>query len=253
MVAEEVARLLPAAVLAQLEAVVDDPDNVCCVCEELIAGPSANVAVFAEDKFAHVNLAHPACMTSGVRSAPGLDRCMAQACTRPRESEMATLLGLRDSSPRALLFLEPSLTVCSWDGDPLGTFAVGLGLSPVSGAINRIAPPPTDLLSIQRREDGLALLNQFGTDSAPASRSELDQWWAAADGQALVIVARGLGLSRTEPAIEEALQFRPAWGAMASLDDSSSPPSRQADPQLPRRWLQALQRSRARASESRAA
>ncbi len=130
-VAADVAQLLPAAVLAQLEAVVDDPDNVCCVCEELIAGPSADVAVFAEDKFAHVTLAHPACMTSGVRSAPGLDRCMAQACTGPRESEMATLLGLRDSSPRALLFLEPSLTVCGWDGDPLGTFAVGLGLSPV--------------------------------------------------------------------------------------------------------------------------
>jgi hypothetical protein len=70
-VATDVARLLPASVLAQLEAVVDDPDNVCCVCEELIGGPFADVAVFADGKFA-LACGRPRTRRSGLLAMPAM-------------------------------------------------------------------------------------------------------------------------------------------------------------------------------------
>ena len=241
-VAEDVARLLSAAVIAQMEAVVDDPDNVCFVCDRFISGPSAELAVFAEGSTVCAWLAHPECAESGVRALPGLGQAVVQRFAAGSESHMATLLGLRQPSPRALLFLEPSLTVCGWGGDPLETFAAMLGLPPASGAIDRIAPEPTDLLSIRRLEHGLALRHPFGADFAPASRSELDQWWDASGGEALVVVARGLGLSRSQPTIEEALQFRQAWAAVAPLEDFVPSPRRRGVPQrLARKLFQSAQ------------
>jgi hypothetical protein len=46
----EVAKHLPAAMLAQLQATIDDPDNVCCICAETISGSSAEVARSAESR-----------------------------------------------------------------------------------------------------------------------------------------------------------------------------------------------------------
>jgi len=135
---------------------------------------------------------------------------------------MMTLLALRCTEPRALLFLESPTWIAPAGLDPLQPWAQFLGLSPVSGSIEQLSPPPTDVFTIARRPDGLALRHPRGIDSVFASPSELESRSGAADGRAIAIVARGL--SRAEPTIEEALQFRPAWAAVASIEDFAPPP-----------------------------
>jgi hypothetical protein len=71
-VSADVARLLPALLLAQLQESVDDPDNVCCACETAIGGPSAELVAFTDGEATLVKLAHSDCMASGVRPLPPL-------------------------------------------------------------------------------------------------------------------------------------------------------------------------------------
>lgn len=222
-VSEEVARLLAAPILAQLEATVDDPDNVCCACETFITGPSAEVVVFTDGDATLIKLAHGECMASAVHPLPGLSDAFDARTSSGEGFAMATLLGLRERQPRALIFLEPEVLASGPDEDPLELYASALGLSPISGSIEAIEPQPTDSCTIERIDEGLGLRVAHGVETVPAARSELPRWLDAAAGRAIVIVARGLGLSRAEPTIEEALALRPAWGGVAAIAQSGKP------------------------------
>ncbi len=219
----DVARLLSAAALAQLEAVVDDPDNVCHACDELISSEWVEVILLAGKPLMIARLAHPGCLRSCVYPGPGPQRQLewaSDACARGG-FEMATVLALRPNRPHALLFLEPATLIAGLGQDPLEIWALGLGLSPVSGEIEQLAPPPTDAFTIARRPAGLALHHSCGTDTVCAEPAEVDDWWRAAEGKALVVTARGLGLRRAERAIEEAVRLRPPGPRSPRLRTSS--------------------------------
>ena len=139
---------------------------------------------------------------------------------------MATLLGRRQALPRPLLFLEPAAPFAIAGRDPFERYAELLGLSPVSGPVEQIAPPRTDAFTIARNDEGLVLRHPLASDLVPAAPAVLQTWWNSADGEALVVVAHGLGLSRDDPPIDEALQFRPAWAAVASIEKVAQQPPR---------------------------
>jgi hypothetical protein len=219
-----VAQRLTAAQIAQLDAVVEDPDSRCCACDLLITGPAAELVVFIDGESALAQLAHPSCMRSDVYIHPGLARGMDRALADSREgSDVATLLGLRPTKPHALLFLEPTLLFAGIDEDPLEAYVRARGFLPVSGEIEQLAPPVADSLTLSRTLTGLALTTPLSSDLIQARAAELESWWRAAEGEALVIVARGLGLKREPPVIAEALRLRPAWGAIATLSHSPPP------------------------------
>lgn len=218
-VAPEVAAAIPAPFLAQLEALVDDPDNRCPACGQPIAGKLAELAVFTEPALTVLRLTHPDCLRSGIYSAPGSARGYAQGFADGYlQTTMTTLLALRPQRPRALLFLEPATLVGTPDQDPLEPFALSLGLSPVSAELQRLAPPRTDALTLARRPGGLALRGSLGEDFVSARGLEGRRWFRAAAGEAIVIVARGLALGSDRPQLEEALRLRPAWAAIARLE-----------------------------------
>ncbi len=227
LIADDVAHLLSAAQLAHCDANIDDPDLFCCACIKRIApSADASLTVLTDETFTLITYAHPACRRSGVYPTPGLRDVGRKhfAAKVAAGIDMATLLALRPAEPCALLFLELPILVPLPGADPLAPWAELLGLSPVSSSIEQLSPPPTDVFTIFRRPDGLALRHPRGIDSVFASPSEVETWSRAAKGRAIVIVARGLGLSRAEPTIDEALQFRRAWAAVASIEDSVPPP-----------------------------
>ncbi len=224
-VAPEVAQVLSPAMLAQLEATVGDPDNVCPVCTELIDGPSAEAVIFTDGNVSVAKFAHPECMASGVQPLPGLAGLMDERIEKAGGFDMATTLGLRESEPRALIFLELELLAAGPEQDPLELWATGLGLQPVSGEIEEIEPVETDVFKVYRDDGGLVLRGQFGKDTVEADRPDLDRWLQAAAGRAIVIVGRGLGLRRDPPTIQEALALRPCWAAIAEVVDPDSGPS----------------------------
>lgn len=216
--------MLPAGVLAQLQATVDDPDNVCCVCKKMIDGPSAEVVVFTDGEAATlVKLAHSNCMSSGLYRAPGLGQAFDARAATAEGFAMATLLGFRQRQPRGLIFLEPEVLVAGPNQDPLELYADALGLEPVSGSIEAIDPPNTEAFAIVRTAEGLGLRAAHGIETVPAGRADLSAWFDAAAGRAIVIVGRGLGLARSAPTIEEALALRPVWAACAKIADPSTP------------------------------
>jgi hypothetical protein len=214
-IAAEVLAPLEGPMLAQLESVVDDPDNLCCVCGEPIDGPTAEVVLFIDGEVGSVKLADSGCMKSAICELPrlrqGLRAVFADGI------EMLTLLTCREAEPRALLFLEPRMVFADPGEDPLELYAQTLGLAPISGSIEDIEAPETDAFTIEPIDGGLALRLATSTDLVEASDDQLREWLALAEGRALVIVARGLGLARAEPTIEEALTLRPAWGGVAMV------------------------------------
>jgi hypothetical protein len=214
-IAPEVLAKLDAPMVAQIEAVVDDPDNSCCVCGEFIAGPVAEVVLFTDGKLSLVKLADPGCVASGVYAHPEVRRHI-DSLTRDG-FDMLTRLTAREASPRALLFLEPTTLTAGPGEDPLELYAEILGLAPISGRVEEIAAPPTDAFTIGPTDQGLELRLSENSDWVEAGPALRREWTALAEGRALVILARGLGLARAEPTIEEALMLRPAWGAVATV------------------------------------
>jgi hypothetical protein len=125
---------------------------------------------------------------------------------------MATPPGLRKREPRALIFLEPEVLAAGPDEDPLELYATALGLAPITGRVEAIDPPVTTAFTIERTGEGLQMCAAHGAETVPAAGLDLCKWLEATDGHAVVLVGRGLGLSRPVPTIEEALVLRPAWG-----------------------------------------
>ena len=216
-VSEEVAAFLTAEALAQLEAVVDDPDNVCCTCGKTIDGPVAETVVFADEGGCLVKLAHSNCMRSAVVPAPGMSTAFRERIAAEEGQSMSTLLGLRRTTPRSLIFLEPELLLSGQGEDPMGAYAEFLGLAHVTGTIESIKRTATTKIAVVRIDGGIGLKMDRATEEIPADDTALAEWLAASDGEAIVLVGRGLGLRREPPTIEEALALRPCWAGVAPV------------------------------------
>jgi hypothetical protein len=223
-VAAQVAQRLPDAHLAQMQAQIDDPDNRCGLCGELIDGPVAEVILLTDANYTAARLAHPACARSGIYEQPGLR--VAEAERLADGVNLTVVLGRR---PRpmlcALVFIE-LLDAVSFvapgstsfiDEDPVADYADVLGLQPISGTIEQITPPLTTTSRLQLTDDRLTLHHPRGEDLIwDKADDTLAGWTQTAsqdDGTALVITARGLGLSQQPPLIAQALATQPAWGA----------------------------------------
>lgn len=220
-IAPDVLELLSAPFLAQIEGVVDNPENLCCDCKEPIRGPVTSVVFFRGPGAGVFQLAHPSCLRSGVLFNPSLDRETVRALGRIPAAIARPWL--RESKPRALLFFEPCTLGSKGDRDPMQDYAAARGLVPVSGEIEELVAPLGDSLHLQRSAEGLCLRHPGGANVFKnIDAAELERWWAVAraDGEALIITGRGLGLTREEPPIEEALRLRPAWGALAAVEES---------------------------------
>jgi hypothetical protein len=119
----------------------------------------AALVVFTDDALSFATYAHPSCRPSGIYPTPGLRDAAREHFARKAATgiDMTTLLALRPTAPRALLFLESPTLVAPAGVDLLEPWARFLGLSPVSGPIEQLSPPPTDAFTIAPRPDGLSL------------------------------------------------------------------------------------------------
>lgn len=230
-VAPQVAQRLPPSHLAQLHAEVDDPDNRCPRCHQLITGPVVEAIILTDDNFHLARLAHPDCARSGIYEAPGLRAT--HAAQLADGLNITTRLGRRPRpTPRAMVFIELrvhlSLLAPGSDPtdaeDPLAAYATTLGLEPVAGGPEQVTPAhtTTSRLHVDSDGQGLTLTHPDGQDTIPADPEPLAAWCEAAredHATALVICARGLGLTREPPTITRALTTQPAWGATLTVTD----------------------------------
>lgn len=238
-VAAEVAKAMPAAHLAQLQAVVDDPDNRCARCRRPITGATVEAVIVRDENFSTVGLAHPECARSGLYQAPGMRASVTARMTDPEGIDINTTLGRRQPRPQALVFLEPLMLVslappggqlANTTEDPLAVYAAQRGLEPITGQLDQITPAPTTTSRLHVQADGLVLTNPLGQDTIPAGADVLADWCQTArddHATAIVITARGLGLTQQPTTISEAIATRPAWAAQVNVDGL---------PQRRRRW-----------------
>ena len=237
-VAAEVAQAMPAAHLAQLQATVDDPDNRCARCRRPITGATVEAVIVRDENFSTVGLAHPECARSGLYQAPGMRASVTARMTDPEGVDINTTLGRRSTCPRALVFLEPLMLVSLAPPggqfadveDPLAVYAAERGLEPITGQLDQITPQPTTTSRLHVEPDGLVLTNPDGHDTIPADPDVLADWCQTArddHATAIVITARGLGLTQQPTTITEAIATRPAWAAQVNVTGL---------PQRRRRW-----------------
>ncbi len=187
-VAAEVAQAIPAAYLAQLQAVVDDPDNRCARCGGPITGASVEAVILCDENVSTVRLAHPKCARSGVYQASGMRASVTARITDPEGTDINTTLGRRQLTPRALVFLEPImlLSLAPSGGqladveDPLAVYATQRGLEPITGRLDQITPEPTTTSRLHVQADGLLLTNPLGQDTIPADPDVLADWCTTA-------------------------------------------------------------------------
>lgn len=149
-VAAHVAQIAPTAHLAQLQAVINDPDNRCARCGQPMTDTVAEAVVLRDGELSVLRLTHPACAPSGIYETPGLRAVTAQT-TRDGLNIRSSIATRPETAPRALVFCELltgiSVIAPGADSDdaadPLATYAAALGLTPVSGHIDQLTPPPT--------------------------------------------------------------------------------------------------------------
>jgi len=228
-VAPAVAQQLPAAHLAQLQAEVNDPDNRCPHCHQLIEGRTAEAIILKDGDFHLARLAHPECARSGIYEAPGVRATFAAQLVDGLD--ITTRLGRRRGpKPRAVVFIELLVHVSAAAPggdltaaeDPLTVYARTLGLEPVTGGLEQITPShiTTSSLHVDADGEGLTLTHPAGQDTISTDPKPLAAWCKAAredHGTALLITARGLGLVREPPTITRALTTQPAWGASLTV------------------------------------
>jgi hypothetical protein len=233
-IAADVAKQVPAAHLAQMEATFDDPDSGCVRCGRPFEDETVQAVLLRDGDFLALRLTHRACAPSGVYEAPGLRAMVLEKVISSDGVDVDTSLGRRRRRPRALVFLEPTILFSSAPpgaqlvdaADPLGIYATQLGLGPITGQLDQISPQPTTTSRLYVHRDGLLLRSEFGDDTIPADRDTLIQWCNAAredDATAIVITARGLGLNQQPPTIAEAIATRPAWAARVDVDGLPEP------------------------------
>lgn len=228
-VAPQVAQLLPPAHLAQLQAEVNDPNNRCPSCGQLVTGPAAEAVVLTDGDYHLVRLAHPECARSGIYDTPGLR--VDEAVRLAAGLNINTSLGRRPGpTPRALVFIElqDNLSLISPGSDPttaedpLAVYANTLGLEPVAGGPMQLTPAHSATSSLHVDADRrLILIQPDGRDILWDEPDEpLTAWCQTAtedEAIALLITARGLGLSQHPPTITRALTTQPAWGATLTV------------------------------------
>jgi hypothetical protein len=219
-VAAEVAAALPASHLAQLEEDVTGAENVCVACGALIDGPVAELVVLQDERAVLARLAHPDCVASGVYSWEGTSAAVASLALRPGGVDVATALAWRlVRRPRAIVLVEPRIhiSVDAVDSDPLDRlFATPLELLPAAGALEDLDPPLARHCHLELTGTGLVVRAADLRISVPSRRGSLARWREqASDGLALVIVGRGLGITRGEEdmarTLSDALRLRPCW------------------------------------------
>lgn len=219
-VATEVAHALPASHLAQLEEDVAGQDNVCVACGALIDGPAAELVVLQDERAVLARLAHPDCVRSGVYSWEGTSAAVASLALRPGGVDVATALAWRLSRhPRAVVLIEPRIhfSLDASDADPLERlFAAPLGLVPTAGMLEDLDPPLLRDAYIETTGAGLVVRSPDLRVSVPSRRGGLARWREQASGdRAIVIVGRGLGITRAEEdlarSVTDALRLRPCW------------------------------------------
>lgn len=219
-VAAEVAQALPASHLAQLEEDVTGADNVCVACGALIEGPAAELVVLQDERALLARLAHPRCVGSGVYAWEGTSAAVAQLALRPGGVDVATALGWRrERRPRAIVLVEPRIHISlhASDEDPLErVFAAPLELTPVGSALEELDPPLARGCHLELTGAGLVVRSPDLRVSVPSRRGALARWREQADEDlALLIVGRGLGITRAEEdvarTLTEALRLRPCW------------------------------------------
>ncbi len=235
-VAAEVAKAMPAAHLAQLQATVDDPDSGCIQCGQLFTDVTVEVVVLRDGDCLAARLAHPECARSAIYEAPGLRATIATNIADNEGLDINTILGRRATCPRALVFLEPTMLfsfappggdLANTTEDPLAVYATQYGLQPTTGRLDQITPEPTTTSHLHVQPDGLVLTNPLGHDTIPADPDVLADWCTTArqdHATAIVITARGLGLTQQPTTITEALATRPAWAAQITV--TGLPPRR---------------------------
>jgi hypothetical protein len=234
-VAPEVAQAMPAAHLAQLQASVDDPESGCIQCGQLFTVAIVEVVVLRDGDFFAARLTHPECARSAIYEVPGLRAVVTANVADTEGLEINTTLGRRATCPRALVFLEPTMVfffaapggdLANTSEDPLAVYATQRGLQPITGRLDQITPEPTSTSRLHVGPDGLVLTNPDGHDTIPADPQVLADWCQAArddHATAIVITARGLGLTQQPPTINEAIATRPAWGAQVNVTGLPQP------------------------------
>lgn len=225
-VAPEVAEILPASHLAQLASDVDSEDNVCVRCGTLIEDASAELVVLQDEQAVLARLAHEGCARSGVYEWEGTSAAVAALTLRPDGVDVATALVWRTvGAPRAIVLIEPRIHISLDDGqaDPLERlFAAPLGLHPAGGTLADLAPPAAPGSRLELTRDGLRLDSEALRITVPANAATVARWHEHADGErAIVILGRGLGITRPDdelvPSLQEALRLRPCWAGVVEV------------------------------------
>jgi hypothetical protein len=227
-IAPEVAQALPAAHLAQLDAEVDDRDNRCPCCGQFVTGKIAAAVILRDDNYSRACLAHPECASSGIYQWPGLRAVMAELTKDG--ADITTSVGRRPCpAPHALVLIELLMHVSlispggdlSDTTDPLADYAATLGLEPISGQLDQITPAQTATSHLHVETDTLWLIHPAGQDiildQDPGTLAAWSQTVLADHATAIIITARGLGLTQQPPTISEALATRPAFAAQITV------------------------------------
>ena len=220
---------------AQLQATVNDADSGCTRCGELFSdGGTVEVVILRDGTMTAARLAHPECARSGVYAFPGLRAIQAELLTDGLD--ITTTVGRRAGRrPHALVLIElmthlsmvPPGTDITDVSDPLADYAATLGLEPISGRLDQITPTSTTTSRLHVEADTLWLIHPDGQDiildqtptpSRPGRRlPQTDQ------ATAIVITARGLGLTQQPTTITEAIATRPAWAAQVTITGFPNP------------------------------
>jgi hypothetical protein len=219
-IAPAAAGLLPASHLAQLDADVQNDDNVCVACGKLIDGPLAELVVLHDARMILARLAHPDCVTSGAYEWEGTTAAVQALTLRPDGLDVATMVAWRqEPAPRALILLEPRVQMSldeSLEDSLERQFARPLGLTAVSEPLGRLQPglAPGE---IRERDDGFELVTEPLRITVPARPDLRVRWREHVDrGQAIILLGRGLGIggppSQLGRTLAEALRARPVWG-----------------------------------------
>lgn len=218
---------LASAQLAMLYDQVDDADNICRVCQEVVAGDSAAAVIFRDDdaQALLVGFAHPSCATSGIYEAPGLGEALRdRADEGDAGGDLRCSLAFREVEPLRTVLIELVTGIALLNEDPAEAYASALGLHPLRGSIwTEPVAPVTNRVTLAPSPDGLALHialdDRIHVDKLYFPREEVDEWIAREDHDRVVLlVGRGLRLQDGAVAIEEAIATSaPAWVGTVQL------------------------------------
>jgi len=216
-VAPEVATLLPEAQLAHMLSLADDEDNRCAICDRFIEGDTVDVVAFQLGGLIYVRFTHPECLRTGVYDGPQTASGAFVQQTLALGAPTRTAIGIRDASPRALVFVELLLSVSTPDSpDPYSAYAELLGLHPITDELESMMPETAgENVELRVAGDVLVLSHRAGEDQIAPPPAELPGWMSIAEreGFAFLIAGYGLSLDRSTGAVQDALRVRPAWGA----------------------------------------